>query len=319
MKKIQKKLYPLKFVPFHSEHPWGDENWNIISVGSVSSEIAEGFLAENTLDDILETYLGDLVGDSIFDYYNLYFPVTVKVAHMKGASSLQVHPNDDAGFERYDQYGKSKLWYIMDASPDAAIYMGFSREVSAEEFYQACKNGTVTDLMNVIRPQRGDSFFIKPGTVHAASGVVISEIQESSELFFRLYDWGRENNPTTAREMNLEEAIDLIDFNPFDGTDFKRNLKGFSNLVTDEHFIINSIDLDKQYPVNMSKFDSFIIYHCTSGSFNIITDDGFNGVVGAGESLLIPANLADFELSPVCTDTHVLEVSIPKPSDDEDE
>lgn len=319
MKKNQKKLYPLKFVPFHSEHPWGDENWNIISLGSISSEVSDGFLAENNLDDILETYLGDLVGDSIFDLYNLYFPVTVKVADMKGQSSLQVHPDDEVGFERYDQYGKTKLWYVMDAAPDAAVYMGFAKSVTAGEFYNACKDGSVPMLLNKIQPKRGDSFLIEPGTVHAASGVILTEIQETSDLFLRLYDWGRENNPETAREMNLEEAIDLINFEKYDGSGFKRGLKGVSNLATDSHFIVNSIDLEKPYPVNMSKFASFIVYHCTSGSFNIITDEGFNGVVATGESILIPASLSDFELSPACAGTHILEISVPEPAEEEDD
>jgi len=317
--KKQKKLYPLKFVPYPSVHPWGEESWNIVSLESVSSEVSEGFLAENTLEDILETYMGDLVGDAIFDCYNLFFPLIVKTADIKGKSSLQVHPSDEIGFERYDQFGKTKLWYVMDASPDAVVYMGFNRKVGADEFYHKCKDGSVVELLNAIRPKAGDCFIIEPGTVHCAAGVKIAEVQQNSDLFFRLYDWGRENNPATAREMNLEEAIDIIDYEPYDGSGFIRRVKGSAVVANDEHFTVTSIDLDKSYSLDVSKFESCIIYLCTSGSFEVVTDEGYSCTAGCGDTILIPANLPDCELKALSDETHLLEISIPKPVDEEDE
>lgn len=231
-----KKLYPLKFQPIlktkiwggnrlakeYSKHPGPEEeidlshigeSWEIADLGDESNVVSEGFLAENSLFDLLETYLGDLVGDKVFEMYNLQFPVLVKLLDISKDISVQVHPDDEIALERYDNYGKEEFWHILDADESARIYLGFKRKVTAAEFYDKCKDGTVVQLLNEIRPRKGDNFHIKPGTVHsAAGGIRLVEIQQPSDITFRLYDWEREFDPKTAREMHLEEAIDCIDY-----------------------------------------------------------------------------------------------------------
>ena len=237
----------MKFIPVASRRPWGGrdlvgklgkkyvecdadgnevavpadeiigESWELADMGFEDSVVAEGWLAGNTISDIMETYLERVVGEDVYRYYGRQFPLLIKFLDINDKLSVQVHPDDEIAAERYDSLGKSEIWYVMDAKPGAKAYCGFKREVSAQEFYDRCNNGTVEEILNVIHPKKGDVIYITPGMVHAADGgLLIAEIQESSDLTFRLYDWGREADPATAREIHLEEAIDIIDYRPFD-------------------------------------------------------------------------------------------------------
>lgn len=244
---MEKKLYPFRFIPVASKRPWGGhdlmkklgkefvecddegnevklsadeligESWEIADMGVEDSVISNGWLAGNTLSEVMETYLEKVVGEDVYNYYGRQFPLLVKFLDIHEKLSVQVHPDDEMAAERYDSLGKAEIWYVMDADPQAKIYMGFNREVSAQEFYDRCHKGTVEEILNVIHPKKGDAIYVAPGTVHAAEGgILIAEIQESSDLTFRLYDWGREFDPATARQMHLEEAIDLINYGKYD-------------------------------------------------------------------------------------------------------
>ena len=193
------------------------ESWEIADMGIEDSVVKDGWLSGNTLSDVMETYLEKVVGEDVYNYYGRQFPLLVKFLDIHGKLSVQVHPDDEMAAERYDSLGKAEIWYVMDAEPGAKVYMGFNSEVSAQEFYDRCHKGTVEEVLNVIYPKKGDAIYVAPGTVHAAEGgLLIAEIQESSDLTFRLYDWGREFDPATARQTHLEEAIDLINYGKFD-------------------------------------------------------------------------------------------------------
>lgn len=244
---MEKKLYPFKFIPIASRRPWGGnalvtildkefiecdedgnehrlgpdvligESWELADMGIEDSVVENGWLAGNTIGELMETYLERVVGEDVYNYYGRQFPLLIKFLDINDKLSVQVHPDDEVAAERYDSLGKAEIWYVMDAKPGAKIYMGFNCEVSAQEFYDRCHNGTVEEVLNVIYPKKGDVIYITPGTVHAADGgLLIAEIQESSDMTFRLYDWGREFDPATARQMHLEEAIDVIDYGKFD-------------------------------------------------------------------------------------------------------
>ncbi len=244
---MEKKLYPLKFIPVPSRRPWGGsalvaelgkhfvevdeegnetvlgtdvligESWELADMGSEDSVVENGWLAGNTIGELMETYLERIVGENVYNFYGRQFPLLIKFLDINDKLSVQVHPDDEVAAERYDSLGKAEIWYIMDAKPGAKMYCGFTRDITAQEFYDRCQNGTVEEVLNVIYPKKGDVIYITPGTVHAADGgILIAEIQESSDMTFRLYDWGREFNPATARKMHLEEAIDVIDYRAFD-------------------------------------------------------------------------------------------------------
>lgn len=244
---MEKKLYPFKFIPVASRRPWGGsdlvaklgknfvevdedgnehvlgtdvligESWELADMGVEDSVVENGWLAGNTISELMETYLERIVGENVYNYYGRQFPLLIKFLDINDKLSVQVHPDDEVAAERYDSLGKAEIWYIMDAKPGAKMYCGFTRDITAQEFYDRCQNGTVEEVLNVITPKKGDVIYITPGTVHAADGgILVAEIQESSDMTFRLYDWGREFNPATARKMHLEEAIDVIDYSAFD-------------------------------------------------------------------------------------------------------
>ena len=337
---MEKKLYPFKFVPVPSRRPWGGsalvkvlgkhfvecdeegnetvlgpdvligESWELADMGIEDSVVSNGWLAGNTISELMETYLERMVGEDVYNYFGRQFPLLIKFLDINEKLSVQVHPDDVVAAERYDSLGKTEIWYVMDAKPGAKMYCGFTREVSAQEFYDRCHNGTVDEILNVIEPRKGDVIFITPGTVHAADGgLLIAEIQESSDMTFRLYDWGREFNPATARKTHLEEAIDVIDYRPFDfGLYRKGPLWGdeamyvpckshecdcgeechcheeghechcheesqegqmIQNLVDCPQFSVSKIDLTDPLHIYTEKFNSFIVYICLEGAASI--------------------------------------------------
>lgn len=380
---IKKQLYPLKFIPVASRRPWGGsaligklgkefieavedgtetplsskdrigESWEIADMGFEDSVVAEGWLAGNTIGELMETYMERIVGEDIYGYYGRQFPLLVKFLDIQDRLSVQVHPDDEIAEQRYDALGKSEIWYVLEAGPDSKVYMGFKHEVSAQELYDRCHNGTVGEILNVIRPKKGDAIYIKPGTVHAADGgLLIAEIQESSDMTFRLYDWGREFNPETARQMHLEEAIDLIDYKAFDESQY---IKGplwkddrdchcggeedanrccghhheediVRKLVYSREFTVNELKLSDPLHIYTEKFGRFIIYMCIEGevSIQVPASDEKGGskmenwYLKKGETILIPADMPDFFIVPVDRNSILLEAMVEKIEEDDE-
>ena len=314
---MNKKLYPMTFEPLLRERAWGSESWLVSAMGEESnSVVTNGFLADNDLDDILETYMGDLVGETIFEFYNLQFPLLAKTLDVRENLSVQVHPDDEIAFERFYDFGKSECWYVMESSPDARIYMGFKRETSAGEFYSKCKDGTVEELLNVIHPEVGDTFFIPAGTVHACGGgLKIAEIQEPSDITFRLFDWGRENDPATAREMHLEEALDCIDYGKYDESLLRRHHSGGSTPIADcDRFTVRAVTLSSPLKVDMDAFKSCVVYICTDGTAEVTSADGtVSCTLKRGDAVLLPANLDEAVVTPggkaILLEAHIREIT----------
>jgi mannose-6-phosphate isomerase len=320
---MKRKLYPLAFTPILQEKVWGSETWGIASLDEGADSVVEnGFLADNTLSDLLETYLGNLVGDNVFDAFNLQFPLLIKVLNVNQTLSVQVHPDDAVAAERYDQYGKDECWYVMDAKPTARVYMGFKRDTSAAEFYQKCKDGTVEELLNVYTPKAGEFFHIPAGTVHACGGgLTIAEVQESSDMTFRLYDWGRENNPATARKMHLDEAIDCIDYRRYDEARLHiADARKADLLAENPHFTIRRIALTKPATLDMDRYNSCIFYICLEGSA-ILTSDGSpeNCALARGGFALVPWGVGEATITPGASGVTLLQATIPPIPEEEDE
>lgn len=348
------KLYPLKFIPVPKEKVWGGhdlikvlkkdfsgeidpredieeqkkalarkkigESWEICSLNGESSRIAEGFLADNTLDDFIETYMGDAVGDANFIYYRGEFPLLIKTLDIKDRLSVQTHPDDKTAMERHGCFGKAECWYILDAKPEAKIYMGFNKDMTPQELYDRCKNGTVEEVLNVYTPKPGDFIYIEPGCVHAAGGgVMIAEIQQSCDVSYRLYDWGREHDPKTARRMDLEEAIDIIDYKKYEKDKYYfSQVTGSKLIVNTSRFIIKTLDLTEQTRIFPGMAESFIIYLCIRGEAHVQTNDHQVYSLKKGESMLIPAGMEDFLMVPDKGNPYLLEICLPQPEEEPD-
>lgn len=372
---MEKKLYPFKFIPVASKRPWGGdalvkvmgknfvecdeegnevklgadvkigESWELADMGIEDSVVADGWLAGNTISELMETYLERIVGEKVYNYYGRQFPLLIKFLDINDRLSVQVHPDDEVAAERYDSLGKAEIWYVMDAKPGAKIFAGFNKEMSAQELYDRCKNGTVEEVMNVITPRKGDSLLITPGTVHAADGgILIAEIQESSDMTFRLYDWGREFNPATARPLHLEEAIDIIDYRKFDDSLFRKGPlwekechchddechchedKVAETLAERPEFWATKINLTDPLHIYTEQFESFIVYICVEGAASIQVpskndrgeDCMENYEFAKGETILVPAEMPDFFLVPRDRSTVLLE-AVCRPEEGPDE
>ncbi|MCQ2145443.1 MAG: class I mannose-6-phosphate isomerase [Bacteroidales bacterium] len=356
----KKQLYPLKFIPIPARKPWGGdalikmlgksfvetddegeehkltakdkvgESWELADLGFQESVVEDGWLAGNTLEELMETYIDRVAGEDVYNWYGLQFPLMVKFLDMEDMTSVQVHPDDEIAGERYDALGGAELWYVMDAKPGAKVYLGFCREVTAQEFYERCLNGTVEEILNVIYPKKGDTIYIAPGTVHAAGcGLLVAQVQEASDMTFRLCDWGREYDPPCARMMHLEEAIDIVNYSAVTQSRWHRGplwdnpeagLPVVENLVSSPEFTVNLLRLREPVKASTSKAGSFLVYVCVEGqlSIQVPSQDGKGTdttVLSKGETVLIPADMPDYLLVPRDKGTVILEATVEKRSD----
>jgi len=294
----------MRFQPEQVERKWGLVEYRIADLGYIDSVALDGWLGGNSISDIMQTYLERFTGEVPFENYGTQFPVMVKWLDIKGRTSLHVNPDDEAAEQRYDAFGKTALWYVAATGPDAKLYLGFKRDVTATEFYEKCLDGTVEELLNVIKPKAGEHYLVTPGMVHAAQDVRLLEVAESSELWFRLHAWG-----DAESELHLEEAFDLIDFKAYR---MPRPSKGnpeavMEKLAVTPQFTVNKIRLRDTVRVT-DQGGSFRLYACVKGAGAVEVEGMDRLRFKEGDAVLVPAELKDFILTPADRGTLVLEV-----------
>lgn len=314
----EKKLYPLRFARIDDNE---SESVHIADLGYQDSLSLDGWLASNTISEIMDMYMDRVVGDHVYDYYGRQFPVLVKMLTGTEITPLLVHPDDETAEQRFDFLGKAKLWYVIDAKPGSRLFLGFKRDVTAEELYMSCRHGDVGDLLNEVVPEPGHSYFIHPGLVHAAGeGVKIMEISESSPLDFRIFNWGREfEGDEFDASLNLEEAFDFIDYkqyHPVDCHDCVEHSHIADKLTDCEEFTVSRINLADPLHIYGGRFDSFVVYTSVAGEalVQVRTEDGKNEnyEIGEYQSILIPSEVPDFFLLPMSKKTVLLETIVEK-------
>lgn len=278
--------------------PWGTLEYRLADLGFVDSLAAEGVLGGNTISELMQTYLERISGDNAFDAYGTQFPVMVKLLDVKGRTSLHVNPDDETAAQRYDAFGKTALWYVLEADKDSRLYLGFRRDVEPSEFYEKCGDGSVDSLLKEVRPSAGQAYLIPPGTVHAAKAVKLLEVAESSELWFRLFDWN-----VGERELHLEEAFDLIDFHAAESLEVQFPVKT-------PQMNIRRYEVIAPTAVESPNGETFRLYVCLGGSVSV------NGMtIAPGGAVLVPADMLSWHLSPGEGGADLLEVSIGKYED----
>ena len=309
----EKKLYPLRFVPIEGEE---GESVQIADLGYQDSEVRNGWLAASTISEVMDMYMDRVVGEGVFGYFGRQFPVLIRRRVIKGLTPLTVHPDDTVAEERFDFLGKSKLIYVESAGKDSKIYLGFRRDVSAEEFYLGCQDGSVRDLLNGVGLIAGQHHFIYPGLVYAIEGpATIIEISESSPLDFRLCSWGgSEEQDEFDSELTLEAAFDFIDFGKYRSRTVSEKASESSRRLTDnKEFTVHEIRLTDPVHIFCEKFGSFVTYTCVSGeaSLQVPGEAGTETfAVSAGETVLVPVEVPDFFLVPMQKGTVLLETMV---------
>ena len=310
----EKKLTPMRFRPERVERKWGVAEYRIADLGYIDSVALDGWLSGNSISDIMQTYLERFTGEVPFEYYGTQFPVMVKWLDIKGRTSLHVSPDDEAAEQRYDAFGKTALWYVAEAGADAKLFLGFKREVTAEEFWRKCQDGTVEELLNVIKPKVGEHYLVTPGMVHAAQDVRLLEVAESSELWFRLHAW---DDPEA--ELHLEEAFDLIDFKPYRVAAAKGDPEAVTEkIAVTPQFSVSEIRLMNPVRIGADNNGSFLLYACVKGAGSLSVEGGSPLPFRAGDAIVVPAEIQQFTLAPEAHDTLLLEVSL-EPRHDKDE
>ena len=327
---MELKLYPIKFSPIYKDKIWGGdkirtvlnkdfgllpncgESWEISGVEGEESVVLNGFLTENTLNELVEVYMDELVGLKVYKKFGNEFPLLIKFIDAMDDLSIQVHPDDELSKERHNAYGKTEMWYIVQADPGASLISGFSKEVSKEEYLESVTNNTLTKILNTEQVQAGDVFFIPAGRVHAiGKGIVVAEIQQTSDITYRIYDFNRTDDAGNPRELHTDLAVDSIDFKTEESykTAYELKLNSPVSLVDCPYFTTNILEFDTVQHKDIEELDSFVIYICTEGGFSITAEDQEPVSVSKGESVLIPASLGYYHLEPQ-TKSKVLEVYI---------
>jgi mannose-6-phosphate isomerase len=312
------QLYPIKFKSILKDKIWGGdliktfpgkekagdkcgESWEISSYDGEISVVAEGFLKGNTLTELIEIYMGDLVGESVFDKFGLEFPLLIKFIHAKDILSIQVHPNDELAMERHQSNGKNEMWYIIDAEEDSSLISGFRMEMEKDKYIAHLREGTLESILNYEKVKTGDIFNIPAGRVHSiGSGILLAEIQQTSDLTYRIYDFNRKDDQGNLRELHNNLAIDAIDFKKYDNykTVYSKEKNKTIKAITSPYFNTNVIHFDIPVEKDFNFIDSFVIYMCTEGEVEILYHQTEKLVMKKGETVLVPAELKNISLIP---------------------
>ena len=303
------QLYPLKFEPIFCYRIWGGdklkkvlikdyqeasigESWEISDVDGFNTVVADGALKGKTINDLISKYTSDLLGESVYEKFGNEFPLLIKFIDAKTPLSIQVHPNDELAKERHNSFGKNEMWYIMEADEDAELIVGFNQEISKQEYLQKLENDTILDVLNTEKVKKGDSYYIPTGRVHAiGAGVLLAEIQQTSNITYRIYDYDRIDAKTgQKRELHNDLAMGAIDFKPYN--DYKTSYSSIENksntLVHSPYFKTNILEVTKNIKKDYTNIDSFIIYMCVSGNA-VLEVDNNDYELKFGETILLPA------------------------------
>ena len=311
-------LYPLKFKPILKQRLWGGtvlaeryhktedsktkfgESWEISDMEENLSVVANGFLEGNNLQELIEIYMGELVGDIVFEKNGLGFPLLIKLIDAQEDLSVQVHPDDTLAQKIYEQNGKTEMWYIVHADENAGIYVGFNKPIEKQDYINAVQQKEVAALLQFYPVKKGDLFFIPAGTVHAlGKGVRVAEIQQPSDITYRIYDWNRIDDNGMPRALHVAEALDAIHFDENEKYKiaYEEKFNTTSHLFRSEYFNINALNFDKPLQKNYENIDSFVIYFCAEGEVHLFGDD-FHEVLSEGETALIPASIPEINVVP---------------------
>ncbi|WP_297706500.1 type I phosphomannose isomerase catalytic subunit [uncultured Eudoraea sp.] len=309
-------LYPLKFYPILKERLWGGtklgtllgkelesdlvgESWELSGVAGDVSIVANGSFKGTSLTDLINRFPEEILGKSVLERFGKEFPILIKFIDAQKDLSIQLHPSDKLARKRHNSFGKTEMWYIMDADNDAELIIGFKEDISKETYVESLKNDTLTDLLNYENVSESDTYFISAGKIHAiGAGILLAEIQQTSDQTYRVYDYNRKDAQGNLRELHTELSIDAISYDRQD--DFKVSYRQEANvanpLVNCPYFKTNFISLNKNIQCDVSDQDSFTIYMCIDGKVLIKNDFG-SILIKKGETVLVPAITSNILLS----------------------
>jgi len=324
------ELYPLTFTPIYKTKIWGSnkcnsilnksdaptelcgESWEISGFENDCSVVNNGELAGNTLNELIDIYMDDILGTKVLERYDHEFPLLIKFLDVNDLLSLQVHPNDKLAERRHNSSGKTEMWYIVQADANADLSIGFKETIDRDIFIEHAISNRLPELINTSKAKAGEAYLIPSGLVHGGGkGLLIAEIQQTSDITYRIYDWDRKDASGQSRELHVDMALDALDYSAKNNYQsiFNKKLNEPVQIATCEYFTVNRLEFDSSFDKDYTLLDSFVIYMCLEGSFTI-EYEGKSQLISKGLTVLIPAKLEKLTLLPQ-PKAEILEIYVP--------
>lgn len=330
---MKTKLYPLTFDPILKETIWGGhqiepykniprstkkigESWEISMVPGSISTVNDGPLKGQRLDQLTEAYQSLLLGEHVWQQFNTSFPLLIKFIDAADDLSIQVHPNDKVAHERHQSFGKTEMWYVVGCHRDARLKIGFSQALSQEDFKQKCQDGSITEALSDIEVKPGEVYFLPAGRIHAiGKGCFVAEIQQTSDITYRVFDYKRKDANGQERKLHLNQALDVIDYKVYEdySTPYQLspNKDEHINVTTCQYFCTSVLQLKKEMNLSLKERDSFSVFMVLEGSIHISCDD-YSKDFEKGTTILIPACINKIQLkNKSCDCSKILETYVP--------
>ncbi len=322
-------LYPLKFQPILKEKIWGGnklrtylnkpdseenigESWEISTVENNISIVLNGELKGQKLDTLIQEYKEEILGEKVYQQFGNQFPLLIKFIDAKKDLSVQLHPNDELAKKRHNSFGKTEMWYVVQADKDAQLIVGFKEDTTKEVYKTYLKKGKITELLNFENISQGDCYFIKAGTIHAiGGGSLIAEIQQTSDITYRVYDWDRKDDEGNQRELHTELALDALDYSADRSfkLEYERNENEINNVISSTYFTTGFIETKGFFERNYRGLDSFKVLMCIKGKGKLSTDNTSLNIA-FGETILIPSKIENIKIESDDDVLQLLEVYI---------
>lgn len=307
--------YPLIFEPILKDRIWGGtklktalgktnlptettgESWELSAVDGDVSIVKNGPYAGKSLAELLNKYPQEILGIKVHEKFGTQFPLLFKFLDAREDLSIQVHPNDELAKKRHNSFGKTEMWYVMQADEGARIIVGFKHKSSPQEYVEHLENKNLIEILNEVKVKKGDVFFLETGTIHAiGAGIVIAEIQQTSDITYRIYDWDRVDAQGKSRELHIEQALNAMNYNTTDTQKHYSKEENKSNTMVDcPYFTTNYLPLNGTANI-MKDGSSFTVYICTEGEY-VFEAGGQTYSFKMGDTILVPASLKVFSLS----------------------
>lgn len=312
-------MYPLKFNPILKSVVWGGEkiapfkgieteqhnigeSWELSGVKDNESVIANGPLAGKNIAELCEEYKGELLGEKVYAKTGAEFPLLIKFIDARDDLSIQVHPNDELAAVRHNgSKGKTEMWYVVQADKNAHLMSGLSAAITPDEYAARIADNTITEVLHDYNVEKGDIFFLPAGRIHSiGTGCFIAEIQQTSNITYRIYDFGRVGLDGKPRELHTELSKAAIDYSVLDDykTHYTEKKNEENEVVSCEYFTTSLFDLSEPFTRDMSGLDSFMIIICTEGKGTLADNNGNSVDIKQGETVLLPASVKSFTLTP---------------------
>ena len=321
-------MQALKFQPILKEKIWGGkklkivmnkfadsdkigESWELSGLPGNESVVSEGMYKGQTLKHLISKYKDVLVGKRVFEKYGENFPLLIKFIDAADDLSVQVHPNDETAQKLYGQNGKNELWYIMDSDRNSELILGLNKTLNTEEFRNSINKNTLTEHLNTVKIKKGDVSFIPAGRIHAIKkGVLLAEIQQASDITYRIYDWNRKGLDGKYRSLHIDEACKVAELKTKKSylTKYAEKINTFVQCLSNQYFSVNLLKFNTKIVKDYTETDSFIVFICTKGTFRLMYSE--NEIkVSFGETVLLPAVIKKIKLIPD-TESELLEAFI---------